>query len=102
MHTDRCGDTPRQKYRAKGDTTNVEPEMQVSTSNCWGHRNINKRHIEKFGSHTRKTFNSLTTTDSCTWNITHNNGMYCGLKLEALAVRITVGSRGEVPGRRGL
>jgi hypothetical protein len=40
MHTDRCGDTPRQKYRAKGsgkeakirelmygDTTNVEPEM---------------------------------------------------------------------------
>jgi hypothetical protein len=27
---------------------------------------------EKFGSHTRKAFNSFTTTDRYTWNITHN------------------------------
>ena len=29
-------------------------------------------------------------------------GKYCSVNLEALAVGITVGSRGEVPGRRGL
>jgi len=50
MHTDRCGNTWRQKCRAKGsgkevkiqefryrDTMNVEPEMYVYTSNNWSH-----------------------------------------------------------------
>jgi hypothetical protein len=54
------------------DTTNVEHEMYDYTGNNWSHRNSNKRFIEKFGSHTRKTFNRSTTKDSCTLNITHN------------------------------
>jgi hypothetical protein len=50
IHTDRCGNTCRQKCRAKGsgkevkiqqfvhrDTTNVEPEMCDYTSNNWSH-----------------------------------------------------------------
>jgi hypothetical protein len=34
--------------------------------------NVTKGFKEKFGSHTRKTFNRFSTSDSCTWNITHN------------------------------
>ena len=54
MHTDRCGNTGRQKCCAKGsgkevkiqqfmyrDTTNVEPEMYDCTSNNWSHWNSN-------------------------------------------------------------
>ena len=50
MHTDRCGNTGRQKCCANGsgkevkiqefmyrDTTNVEPEMYDYTSNNWSH-----------------------------------------------------------------
>jgi len=61
MHTDVCGNTCRQKCRAKGsrreakiqefmyrNTTNVEPEMYDYTSNNWRHRNGNKRFEEKF------------------------------------------------------
>jgi len=60
MHTDRCGNTRRQKRCAKGsgkevkiqefmyrDTTNVEPEMYEKLK-------------EKFGSCTRKTFDRFT------------------------------------------
>jgi len=54
------------------DTTNVEPEMYDCTSNNWSHWNSNKKLKEKFGSHTRKTFDRFATKDSCTWNITHN------------------------------
>ena len=52
MHTDRCGNTRRQKCCAKGsgkelkirefmyiDTTNVKPEMYDYTSNNWSHWN---------------------------------------------------------------
>jgi len=55
MHTDRCGNSRRQKCRAKGsgkeakiqafmyrDTTNVEPEMYFYTGNNWSHWNSNK------------------------------------------------------------
>ena len=68
MHTDRCGNTRRQKCCAKGsrkeveiqfmyrDTTNVEPEMYDYTSNNWSHWNSNEKLKEKFGSGTRKTF----------------------------------------------
>jgi hypothetical protein len=85
MHTDRCGNTHRQKCCAKGsgkevkiqefvyrDTTNVEPEMYNYTSNNWSHWNSNKKLKEKFGSRTRKTFDRITIKDSYTWNITHN------------------------------
>ena len=62
MHTDRCGNTRRQKCCAKGsgkefkiqqfvyrDTTNVEPEMYDCTSNNWSRWNGNKKlkkHLE--------------------------------------------------------
>jgi hypothetical protein len=85
MHTDRCGNTRRQKCCAKGsgkevkiqefmyrDITNVEPEMYNYTSNNWSHWNSNEKLKEKLGSCTRKTFDRFTTKDSCTWNITHN------------------------------
>ena len=62
MHTDRCGNTRRQKFCAKGsgkeveiqefmyiDTTNVEPEMCDYTSNNWSHWNSNEKLKEKFG-----------------------------------------------------
>ena len=45
--------------------------MHDYTGNQWRFRNSNKRFTETYGSHTRKTFNSLTTTDSCTRKITH-------------------------------
>ena len=85
MHTDRCGNTGRQKYCAKGggqevkieefvyrDTANVEPEMYDCTSNNWSHWNCNEKLKEKFGSCTGKTFDRFTTKDSYTRNITHN------------------------------
>ena len=75
MHTDRCGNTRRQKCCAKGsrkevtiqefmytDTTNVEPEMYDYTNNNWSHWNSNEKVKEKFGSCTRKTFDSLQKT----------------------------------------
>jgi hypothetical protein len=89
VHTDRCGNTRTsgQKCHAKGgreetktqqfmdrDTANVEHEMYDYNSNNWSHRNSNKRFKEKFVSHSRKTFNRFTTTDSCTWNVTRNTG----------------------------
>ena len=84
MHTDRCGNTRRQKCCAKGSgkevkiqefmyrvTTNVELEMYDYTSNNWSHWNSNEKLKEKFGSGTRNTFDRFTTKDSYTWNITH-------------------------------
>ena len=85
MHTDRCGNTRRQKCCAKRsgkkvtiqelmyrDTTNVEPEMYDYTSNNCSHCNSNEKPKEKSGSRTRKTFDRFTTKDSYTWNIKHN------------------------------
>ena len=61
MHTDRCGNTGRQKCCAKGsgekvkvqefmyrDKTNVEPEMYDYTGNNWSHWNSNEKPKEKF------------------------------------------------------
>ena len=53
-------------------TANVEHEMYGCTSGNLGYRNGNKRFKEKFVSHSRKTFNRLSTKDSYTWNITRN------------------------------
>ena len=86
MHTDRCGNTCRQKCCAKGsgkevkiqefmyrDTTNVEPEMyDYTNNNNWSHWNSNQKLKKKFGICTRKTFDRFITIDSYTWNITHN------------------------------
>ena len=85
MHTDRCGNTRRQKCCANGsgkevkiqelmyrDTMNVEPEMYDYTSYNWSHWNSNEKLKEKFGSCTRKTFERFTTKDNYTSNITHN------------------------------
>jgi len=72
MHTDICGNTSRQKCYATGsrketkiqksvyrDTTNVECEMYDYTINNWKHWISNKRFKKKFGSQSRKTFDSL-------------------------------------------
>ena len=85
MQTDRCGNNRRQKCCAKGsgkevkmrefsyrDTTNVEPAIYDYTSSNWSHWNSNEKLKEKIGIYTRKTFDRLTTKDSCTWKITHN------------------------------
>jgi len=85
MHTDRCGNTGRQKCCVKGsgkevkirefmyrDTTNVEPEMYDYTSKNCSHWKSNEKLKEKFGRCTRKTFAEFTRKDSYTWNITHN------------------------------
>ena len=84
MHTDRCGNTRRQKCCAKGSgkevkiqefgcrATNVESEMYDCTSNNWSHWNSNEKLKEKFGSCTRKTFDRFTTKDSYTWNTAHS------------------------------
>ena len=60
-----------QEFRYR-DTTNVEPKMYDYTSNNWSHRNSNEKLKEKFGSYTRKTFDTFTTKYSYTWNITEN------------------------------
>ena len=82
MHTDRCGNTRRQKCCAKGSrkevkiqefmyrgTKNVEPEMYDYTSNNWGLWDSNEKLKKKFGSCTRKTFDRFSIKG---WNITHN------------------------------
>ena len=55
-----------------GDTTNVEREMYDHTGNNWRHRSSNIGFEEKFGGHTRKTFDMIITKSSNTRNITHN------------------------------
>jgi hypothetical protein len=50
----------------------LEHEMDDYTSSNLSHWNSNKSLKEKFGNHTRKTFNSFTITDIYTGNITHN------------------------------
>jgi hypothetical protein len=62
----------KQKRVMYRDTTNMEHEMYDYTSNDWSHQNSNKRFKERFGSHISKIFNTFTTTDSYTWDITHN------------------------------
>jgi hypothetical protein len=54
------------------DTTNVEHELYDHTGNSWRYRNSNKILKEKFGGRIRKTFDIITTKNSCTRNITHN------------------------------
>jgi hypothetical protein len=84
-------------YRAK---TNVEHEMYDYTGSNWNHRFSNKRFKQRFGSHTRKTFKRFTPKDSSIGNITQQ-GKCCILKLDVCEIGITVGSRGDVPGRNG-
>ena len=51
---------------------NVEHEMYDYTGNNLSHQHSNQMFRETFGSHARKSFNTITTNDSYTWNITHN------------------------------
>jgi hypothetical protein len=62
-------ETKIQAFMYRDKTTAVH-EMYDHTGNNWSHRYSNKRCKETFGSRTRKTFNRVTTKDSCTWNIT--------------------------------
>jgi hypothetical protein len=95
IHTDGCGNTYRQKCRAKGSgkevkiqkfryrgTMNVEPEMYGCTSYNWNHWNSNEKLKEKPGSYTGKTFDRFTTADSYTWNVTHNTESTAVLNLK--------------------
>jgi hypothetical protein len=59
-------------YNNNNNNNTVEPEMYDYTSNNWSHWNSNEKLKEESGSCTRKTFDSFTTKDSYTWNITHN------------------------------
>jgi hypothetical protein len=74
MRTDRCGNTRQQKCHAKRsrkaakiqvcmyrDKKNVEHEIFDYIGNNWSYRKSEERFKEEFGSHTRKTFNRLTT-----------------------------------------
>jgi hypothetical protein len=83
MYNNNNDDT--QKFFAKGsgkevkiqefmyrDTKNVGPEMYDYTSNNCSHWNSNEKLTGKFGSCTREAFDSFTTKDSYTGNITHN------------------------------
>ena len=85
MHTDRYGNTHRQKCCAKGsgkevkvqgymyrDKKIVEPEMYDYTNNNWSHWNSNEKLKKKFRRYTMKIFDRFNTKDSYTWNITHN------------------------------
>ena len=57
--------------------------MCVYTDSNWSHRNSIKSCIKTFGSHARKTLTIFSTTDSCTWNNTHNteSPAVCNFKL---------------------
>jgi len=74
MHTDRCGNTRRQKCCAKGSgkevkiqefvcrvTRNVEPEMYDCTSNNWSHWNSNGKLKKKIWKLYQETLNRFTT-----------------------------------------
>ena len=52
------------------DKASVQYELYGCTGKNWSHRNSNESFNEKFGRHTRKTFNRFTIKDSCTWDIT--------------------------------
>ena len=54
------------------NTENVQPEIYDYTGNNWSHWNSNKWFKEQSESHTRRTFERLTTNNSYTWNITRN------------------------------
>ena len=86
MHTDRCGNTCRQKCCAneadkklKYESLCIEIKRMLNIK-CMiipiitGTTGMVKKKTlkENFGSHNKETFNRLTTKDICTWNITHN------------------------------
>jgi len=56
--------------------------MYDYTSNNWSHWNSNEKLKEKFGRHTRKTFDRFTTKDSYTWSIAHNTESTAVLNLK--------------------
>ena len=84
MHTDRCGNTHRQKCCTKGsgkevkiqefvyrDTTNVEPELYDCTSNNWSHWNSNEKFKEKFGNYELRYSSTVQALRLCTDRTAH-------------------------------
>ena len=84
MHTDRFGNTRRQKCCAKGSGKKLKyKSLCMEIQRMWnlkctiipviiGATGIVTRSLKKIGNCTRKTFDRFTTKDSYTWNITHN------------------------------
>jgi len=77
MHTDRCGNTRRQKCCAKYKSLCIEIQRMWNLK-CTivpliiGGTGIVTRSIRKNLEAAGKTFDRFTTKDSCTWNITRN------------------------------
>ena len=87
MHTDRCGNTRGQKYRAKGSGTEAKiHELCIEIQRMWNLKCeiipvitgatgiVTKGLKEEFGIHTRKKFNRFNTKGSYIWNITYHTG----------------------------
>jgi len=94
MHTDRCGNTYREKCHAKESWKEIKYEILCrETQETWklkclilpvgiSYRNSDRRFKEKFGSLVRRTFARFITKDSCTSNITHITGSAAELHLK--------------------
>jgi hypothetical protein len=84
MHTDRCGNTGRQKCCAKGSGKEVKyNSLCKEIRRTWnlkctiipvitGATGIVTRSLRKIWKLYQETFDRFTTKDSYTWNITHN------------------------------
>ena len=81
MHTDRCGNTRRQKCCAKGSRKEIKiQEFMNRVQRMWNLKcmivpviiGALRKLKEKFGICTRKTFDRLTIKDSYTLKITYN------------------------------
>jgi hypothetical protein len=64
------------------DKTDVERELFDHACNKWSHRSSDKRFKEKFGSHTRKTFDRFATEDGYNWDFTHDTESITVLNLK--------------------
>jgi hypothetical protein len=61
-----------ERERERERETGMEHEMCECTGNIWCHRTGNRGFKDRFGSHSSRSFDRSTTTDSRTWNVTGN------------------------------